>query len=198
MNPLKPVGFSLAELLVTVLILGIIAIFTIPKLLVVQQNQKNIAVAKEAAHILSGALQTAFANGTLTSSTKIIDLAPYINYVSLDTSGTTLDGIPSIASITCDSSHPCFRLHNGAAIGEYEPNESFGGTSTTNCLEVYIDPNGIQDTSATADGPNKSVAFLVYYDGFLTTRDTPRIGSRSSVAVKSAQTYFTPSWFSWR
>lgn len=190
-------GFTLAELLIALAILGVIATFTIPKVLVAQQNTQKTAQVKEVAAMLSGALQQATLDGTLSDSTGLADLASYLNYVSIDTSGAKVDGIPSISDVTCDAAHPCVRLHSGAVLVAYDANETFGGTATTNCLEVYIDPNGVQDTSSIMDGADKSAALLLYYNGFITTRDTPRAGSVSSEAAKTAQAYFKPSWFNW-
>ena len=191
-------GFTLAELLIALAILGVIATFTIPKVMTAQANGQNTAIVKESAAMLTGALEQAANAGTLSANTKLIDLTPYINYTTTDTSGATLDGIPSIANITCNASHPCIRLHNGAALGTYDANEKFGGTATTNCLEAYIDPNGVQDTSSTSDGSNKAVSVLLYYNNFMTTRDTPLSGSVSSTATKSPQTYYKPAWFNWQ
>lgn len=42
-------GFTLAELLIALAILGVIAAFSIPKVLSAQQNQTYNAIAKEAA-----------------------------------------------------------------------------------------------------------------------------------------------------
>jgi prepilin-type N-terminal cleavage/methylation domain-containing protein len=188
-------GFTLAELLIALAILGVIATFTIPKVLQSQQNSQKVAIAKEAASILSGALQQASFQGTLNSGTRLIDLTPYMNYVSIDTSGTTLDAISPIANITCDATHPCIRLHNGGTFGSYEANQSFGGTTALNYIEVYIDVNGRQDTSSTWDGPDKSVSFLLYYNGFLTTRDLAKAGSVSTSGAIGPNTLYQTAWF---
>ena len=46
---MKPQGFTLAELLIALTILGVIAIFTIPKVLQSQQDTRYSAAAKEVA-----------------------------------------------------------------------------------------------------------------------------------------------------
>ena len=50
-------GFTLAELLIALLILGEISTFTIPKIIYSQQNQKYNAIAKESAAMISAAYQ---------------------------------------------------------------------------------------------------------------------------------------------
>ena len=192
-------GFTLAELLVTLAILGVIAAFSIPKLMAAQQSQQNIAIVKEAASILTGAVTNAAADGNLNASTRLIDLTPYMNYLRIDSSGTqTIDGIPTISPRTCNPGNPCIYFHNGMVLASYVSNVSFSGTNTNNCIEVYVDPNGHQDTSATADGPYKAVSLLVNYNGAVTTRNNPRNGSCiSSAGTALPNTIYDPSWFSW-
>ena len=48
-------GFTLAELLIALVILGIMATFTIPKVLQSQTNEKRIAISKETIALVYGA-----------------------------------------------------------------------------------------------------------------------------------------------
>ena len=50
-------GFTLAELLIALAILGVIATFTIPKVLNSSSSSENSAIFKEAAGMVSGAMQ---------------------------------------------------------------------------------------------------------------------------------------------
>ena len=56
-------GFTLAELLISLAILGVIATFTIPKILTSQQNSQKAAVTKEVIAMISGAF-TAYQQNT--------------------------------------------------------------------------------------------------------------------------------------
>lgn len=78
------IGFTLAELLISLMILGLIATFTIPKILITQQTLRFNAVAKEDISAISAALTQAQYMGTLTTNTTIGDITQYLNYVSLD------------------------------------------------------------------------------------------------------------------
>lgn len=168
-------GFSLAEVLITVLILGEIAVFTIPKVISSQQSTAYNAIAKESIATFSAALEIARNNGTLTTATTLLDLTPYINYVYIDTS-TPIDDWQTSTSWGCDSTIRCLVLHNGArvALG----NAPFGTTSGIRIIQV--DPDGVY--GGTTNGPGKAVPFYLYYNGRVTTHPTSA---------------YIPPWFSW-
>lgn len=186
----KP-GFTLAELLIALAILGVIAAFTIPKILSAQTNSKYVALAKEAASMISGAYQQAKLANTVTSSTTPADLTPYLNHVSIDTSSTLVDATPDASSIiACSASNPCLMLHNGAILQLL--GFSFAGTNTTNAIEVRLDPQG--NSSGTAD----SIQFELYYNGQFTTRGNARTASaNSNNGNYGPNSAYDPSWLQW-
>lgn len=190
-------GFTLAELLVALLILAEIATFTIPKVLYSSQSAQSRAAAKEAVGIISGAFQQAKLANTVSASTKPSDLAAYMNYVSFDTSGSSIDAIPGFASDTCTSGHPCARLHSGAVIWFSDVN-TFGGTANNYALQFAVDPDG-QLLGAMTDGPSKAIKFVVYYNGRITTVGTADATTcNSSLCPWGAPSAANdPSWFSW-
>ncbi len=106
-------GFTLAELLISIAILGVIATFAIPKIMASSQNGQNVTKAKEAAAMLTGAYQRAQLDGIVTASTKPSDLTPYLNYVKINTSGTVIDAQPTVSFRICAAASPCAKLHNG-------------------------------------------------------------------------------------
>lgn len=190
-------GFTISELLIAMLILAQIATFTIPKVLVAQQDVSARAKAKEAAAAVSQAFQVLQANGGVSSSTSPLDLTPYINYVKLDTSSPLDDIQTSSASMNCNGTLRCLRLHNGAFLAYYP--YTFAGTASTNALEFMFDPDGTVTSGVpTTNGPGKSVRFFLYYNGRLTSQGNLSTGTTNSNGyVWPACAACEPPWFSW-
>jgi prepilin-type N-terminal cleavage/methylation domain-containing protein len=187
-------GFTLAELLISLAILSIIATFTIPKILVTQQGQKYNSSAKETFSMVSGAYQNLLLNSTASSGTSAIDLSPYMNYISVD-STSIIDNVNTGTTTSCDSSNGlCLNLHNGGKLLLLK--YTFNGTSPTNALFFQFDPDGVV-TDGTTNGPGKSVKFAVYYNGMLTSRNNFLTGTQNSSGTYNPTTSNDPSWFSW-
>jgi len=192
-------GFTLAELLIALLILGEISTFTIPKIIYSQQNQKYNAVAKESAAMISGAYQQYQYSGNSITTMSAGALTPYFNYLSIDTSGTLIDDVSTGGSITCSAANPCFKLHNGATIHHWGDN--FCSTPPT-AIPYDLDPDGVY--SGTTNGSGKSVRFFLYNTGRITTEgalDTntqwSNTGSSTCQLSRSALPSHDPSWLSW-
>lgn len=133
-------GFTLAELLIALSILGLIATFTIPKVLVAQQDMTYRANAKDVAAAISAAYDRLRLEGQLSPDTKINDLTPFLNYVSVYTG--IMDDTYTDTNINCSNAvFACLKLHNGGTIA-YRKDAAFGGTATTNALPIHFDPDG--------------------------------------------------------
>jgi prepilin-type N-terminal cleavage/methylation domain-containing protein len=152
-------GFTLAELLIALAILGVIATFTIPKVLNAAGSGQSTAIAKEAASMVSGSFSSYQLNNTLAAAVTAGALTQYMNYVSVDTSGNSY-GFTGSGLCSTVASVACLKLHNGGVL-EYNPTNTFGGTTTTNALVFNIDPDGA--------GPLTGATFIQYYNGRLTT-----------------------------
>jgi prepilin-type N-terminal cleavage/methylation domain-containing protein len=152
-------GFTLVELLIAVALLGMLATFTIPKILNAQQGNSYKHKVREAAAMVSDAYQKYQIDTGASGSTGISSLTPYMNFVALDTNNV-IDNVQGQGSYNCDSTHPCLRLHNGAMLN-YKT-VTFGGIATTNAVWVHIDPDGVL-TDATTNNPGKAVPLFLYY-----------------------------------
>jgi prepilin-type N-terminal cleavage/methylation domain-containing protein len=198
MSILRPVklsrcGFTLAELLIALAILGLISTFTIPKIISAQQNERNNAVAKEAVSMVAGAYQLYRQSKPVTALTRFQDLTPYFNYVTEDTGGSTVDDAQSLGTVTCNASNRCLRLHNGAVL-LYYPTMAFGGTGNTNGVWFNLDPDG-----KVTDGVNgKSVQIWLYTTGRMTTVGSIDPGSCWDAGCNAtAMPNLDPPWFKW-
>ncbi len=179
-------GFTLAELLISLAILGVIATFTIPKILSAQQNAADSAKAKEAMATISAAYQAYQQDNTVTASTTSASLIPYLNYVARDTSGY-LDDIPNNSTYNCNSVI-CLKLHNGSMLA-MRTSENFNGTGSNNGWWFLLDPDGAPSNRA-------SIAFVLYYNGRISTAGKCGGFVTSNINSYTCDPVYDPSWFS--
>jgi prepilin-type N-terminal cleavage/methylation domain-containing protein len=181
-------GFTLAELLIALFILGVISTFTIPKVLTAQNSQKYNAITKETAGMLSGAIIAYNLEGNvLQSSTTMGALTPYMNYVKVDTA-TTVDDITSSSAVACsDVNAGCLKLHNGA-IAWYWKYVSFAGITNTNAIFVHLDPDGAQSSA-------KAINLWIYTDGKVATEGQLPVAATSSLGVRPTSSANDPTWW---
>ena len=183
-------GFTLAELLIALVILGVIATFTIPKVLVAQQNAQKIAIAKEAASIISSAYTAYKVNHTPDGNMQATDLTPYMNYVQLQTTGYWFDQDPTsgLPMQGCSNSM-CVWLHNGAIL--YPDIGNFIDTQPNRALHFLLDPDG------TYTGNQDSLDLFLYMNGRVTTLDGVIPGTVAATYPWSPTPGGVPAWFSW-
>ena len=137
-------GFTLAELLISLAILGVIATFAVPKILYAQQSGQKYAVFKETVGAISAVLSMGYLTGQYDPSTNgITYFTSNLNAVKVCSSDSAtqgcwsnvLQGDPGV-----ENGEAGVILHNGAVV--------VGFTNTSNPSEgVIIDWNG-------TDGPN--------------------------------------------
>jgi prepilin-type N-terminal cleavage/methylation domain-containing protein len=177
-------GFTLAELLIALAILGLIATFTIPKVLTVQGYSKWNAIAKEDIAAISDAFNTFKLQGKVTSTTKPVDLLSSFNYSAIDTTSNIDPSATSTTLQPCNSSNKCLRMHNGSVIILYYTNFSTLGEGGVIWFGIDPDGNPSSDTSLTS--PEKLLWIAIYPDGRTTTWGVQR-------SISS----YDPVWFRW-
>lgn len=186
-------GFTLAELLISLAILGVIATFTIPKILTAQQNEAWRAEGKETIATIANAYHLYKMNNQASSSTGTTDLTTYLNYTKLVTSGL-VDHVTGQTSLDC-SSQPCYQLHNGGML--VLGGSTFGSTNATNYIHFFFDPDS--QYSGTTNGPGKAITLTLYFNGRVGTGATRQNGDITYLGGVSQNWGPDPStdWFSW-
>lgn len=162
-------GFTLAELLIALAILGVIATFTIPKILSSSQNGQNTAIFKEAVSMVSGAMQAEqLEDGVAITDTTAQDLADHMNYVSMASAA-------GVITLT---------LHNG---GELKYTAAEDWDATDDYIAFTIDPDG-------ASGTKTATGIALYFNGRVTTGDNITTGTTTGgidITAISDQAYAT-------
>lgn len=193
-------GFSLTELMIALGLLGVIAMFTIPKVLQAQQANQHNAIAKESITLVSSAYeQYLLDNGVAPTTMRARDLAPYIKHVRYSTGPTVeIDKNPPGSGFwPCGWTSPCFHLHNGAIL--MARHVSFNGTASTNAISFFLDPDGKPTNADATASETKSLFLFLYYDGKVSSQGHCRPGTTDSDLFwpcPMASSY-DPSWFSW-
>lgn len=110
-------AFTLAELLIALVILAEIATFSIPKILVSVENQQKKAAFKETIAALSEAVYMGTIDGSLTKDTS---LAPYLasklNAVKICLSNASTEGCWTNTGWVGEESEAGFLIHSGVSI----------------------------------------------------------------------------------
>ena len=80
-------GFTLAELLIALLILGVIATFTIPKVLQSQESSQQKSVFKETISVVNNMVYHGAQQGELQCDNMVSYFKNHLNYISVSSSG---------------------------------------------------------------------------------------------------------------
>jgi prepilin-type N-terminal cleavage/methylation domain-containing protein len=189
----KPVsrfqGFTLAELLIALAILGVIATFTIPKVLTAQQNQQKIAASKEVIAMLSGVYQQYTSANGYSASTSMNAMTPYMNYASVLTTGQMDDTWTNNNVKDCSSGFTCLKLHNGGTLF-FDNGVNFAGTGGSNGIRVYFDPDSVRLTTP----ESKSLLIILFYNGKISTwAQTGAFTDSKGMSGVGGD----PVWFNW-
>jgi prepilin-type N-terminal cleavage/methylation domain-containing protein len=184
-------GFTLAELLIALAILGVIATFTIPKILTATGTAQIKAVAKETASSISAAYRNYSADRPVLATTGLATagILSEVNYVSASTATAALTGLPQNCTA---GTYSCILFHSGAILQYVDANQ-FGGTANTNYVVFNVDPDGTKGTS-TGD----IVTFMLLANGRITDISKAPAGATTGGTI-AATDYVatTPAWYTW-
>jgi prepilin-type N-terminal cleavage/methylation domain-containing protein len=191
-------GFTLSELLIALAVLGLIATFTIPKVLYSTQSKQMNSITKElASAVVNAIMAEEVETGPLTVNADInAILDRRLMTLGRDTS-SMIDvepGNPFVTSIDCSNTafFICRKLQNGAVISiDYDT--KIGGTSANDGFMFFLDPDGkLSDF--------KAIAFFIYVDHGIKTRSqlkNPSYVMNTSSFTLTPRANSDPSWFSW-
>lgn len=138
MPPKNTFGFTLAELLIALAILGVIATITIPKVLTAQQDSKRSAVIKEVVATLNDiTYQGVLKRDGLDDSTFYEYYYERLNQVKSCPNDINVEGCWTQA-FTSSEAFPFqgYVLHNGAAIAGFSDCCDYGGGAMANVIAV--------------------------------------------------------------
>ena len=178
-------GFTLAELLISLLIIGEIATFTIPKIINASANSKNASIAKDAGGMIASSFSTYTLKNTLSTSVGGDDLTQYMNYVKVDTA-TTYSALTGTALQACTATLPCLVLHTGGIL-QFDTAMTFGGSTTTHAVYFNLDPDG--------NGSQGRLTFIQFYTGRVSSGGVG--GSATPTGGTLTRENTDPSYFSW-
>lgn len=140
-------GFSMAEFLGAMTMVGIISALTIPSLLLNTDNSAPLVQTKTIASQIQEATITYKTNNS-SAPTAMSDIASLLKYSSSFTSGTLVTGGPACAAAT-----PCYRFPDGSVLMASTWNAG------TNLGQFRYDPDGVH--TATAGNPDRSAVILM-------------------------------------
>ena len=138
-------GFTLAELLTALGVLGVIASFSIPKMLYAQELQQRKALLKETVALISQIQYEGVVTGELTANTNTSYFSNRLNALQICTDAAA-QGCWTSGYNSGDKNEPGARLANGVEMVGFNWGDNLGAGRYGNV--ITIDYNG-------AKGPNQ-------------------------------------------
>lgn len=161
----KTNAFTLAETLLTMLIIGIIALVTIPSIIQCYQEQATVAKVKKIYSVLQQAFKLAEAenglpeNWGINQSNTMDNFLPYLNAQKcndgegcLPNNYVCLDGTPNtpLQNVDTTAAFAKFRLRDGTALftNNYNKNCRYPIPDDKGCFWISVDLNGDKPPNA--------------------------------------------------
>lgn len=196
-------GFTLAEMLIALALIGVISALLIPKLLFSSNTDAKKVMVLQTASAITQAYQTFAMDNHVTAATSANDLRPQFNVVETLTAGN-LDGSDVTntgtgdTSWSCAGAMTCVRMHTGAYVGYW--NGGFGGTTDLNSLWFLIDTDGSPSTNGRATNYDNSIWLVLYRNGNIRSWEnvlpgTLYINGTGDLTAAVPFPNSNPSWF---
>jgi prepilin-type N-terminal cleavage/methylation domain-containing protein len=136
-------GFTLAEILVALSIIGLIAAFTIPKFVSSTDSQKRKAVIREAYSTVSESLYTGMQDGLVSTTTFPTYFVNNLRSARFCTTNATTQGCWTAGNAMMNgaATRPALVFHNGAVLAGFTPAAFAGGIQGG---QMVLDWNGIK------------------------------------------------------
>jgi prepilin-type N-terminal cleavage/methylation domain-containing protein len=186
-------AFTLAELLIVLSIVGVIASFAIPKLLTSTTNAQMLAKAKACASAVSQAYVLFKNSRPIQPTTGIGDFIDSINTLKHLTTGL-IDHKAGYGDIDCSWAQVnCYAMHNGGVLWFSDNGgwSQFGGTTANHAAFFGFDPDGKLSNY-------KSVEFCMYTTGHLHSSSNILTNTyNGSGGPYSPGIDVDPDWYSW-
>jgi prepilin-type N-terminal cleavage/methylation domain-containing protein len=175
-------GFTLAELLIALAILGVIATFTIPKVLSNQSDTRKAAVMKETIGAISELVHRGWSAKLLNTTYSGSYIMQYINATRICNTNSATQGCWSMADPTPDqSTEPGFMLSNGSVVA--------GISDSVNLYNTFIvDWNGAAGPNT--EGSDQIVLRMCYGNAISDCLNQVRPGTISAAADYPASVTF--------
>jgi prepilin-type N-terminal cleavage/methylation domain-containing protein len=190
-------GFTMSELLIGLGILGLIAAFSVPKLLNVSNAAlANAKVHKAAQAVVNGLERWTQENGRSASTTPA-DIMSVVQHNGLITDGRTVDWVPTegtdfqcslTASLGDRYQGLCYQMPDGAVLYFIALDYNTFGGNAANALYFGVDPDGITTDDDSNANTSNATAFLVYRNGRLRDRGHLKVGN-------ALQPQYTPTYY---
>jgi prepilin-type N-terminal cleavage/methylation domain-containing protein len=200
-------GFTLAEVLIALALLGVVATFSIPKIMQAQTNNHYNAVAKEAMATVRTSFMLLKEQGRLVPGvTKMSDIMKESLNATQEV-GTQFDHQQNsvITVLSCSGLTTCYRLATGAIISTatdhyYQPETH--DPVDNEAVHFLVDPDGRLTSSGDPLGPGKSLPVVIYPNGLMRTKDNLLPNSTLYYVNNTTQTFNSapqnmPNWFQW-
>jgi prepilin-type N-terminal cleavage/methylation domain-containing protein len=184
-------GFTLSELLIALAILGLIATFTIPKVLTSVGEKGNLNVAKEVLSSITSAYDVirSESNGYGATTINGADILNKMNFVQVFSTDVSWP-LAATGHVDCVAATPCYQLHSGAVI-QTTAADTFA-TQTLGTIAFNIYPDGGKTTASPAP-----LTALLTNDGRLITGTNLVFGTNTYTVAGGFAAAALPTWFAW-